>query len=143
MNKLWLQINILFLLILLNFIMQIPYFIHLYYTPLHPLPDLKTSLPLGFVLALFLTGYILLTRHKKVGYWLLVVFLCLEFAFYLWNFVGTLIHGYPLFFQLNNPDIILRIVYSIGYINLFASGYFLFLLLNKKNLTKINVANLN
>ena len=42
------------------------------------------------------------------------------------------IHGYGLFFQLANPDLLLRVVFAIGYINLFASGYFLGLLILKR-----------
>ena len=32
-----------------------------------------------------------------------------------------MIHGYPAFFQAQNPDVVLRVIYSIGYMNLFAS----------------------
>ncbi len=132
MNKLRLQIKTLFLLILLNFIVQIPYFIHLYYSPQHPFPNSKGASTMSAVFALFVTGYILFMKRKKAGYWLLIIFLSAEFLFYLLNFMGTLIHGYRLFFQIYNPDLILRFVYTVGYVNLFASGYFLFLLLYKK-----------
>ena len=45
-----------------------------------------------------------------------------------------MIHGYPAFFQAQNPDVVLRVIYSIGYMNLFASGYFLLLLLRHRPL---------
>lgn len=88
---------------------------------------------MGVVLVMFLFGYIFLMKQNRFGYWLLVVFLSLEFLFYVLNFIGSLMHGFGLFFQLYNHDLILRIVFAIGYINLFASGYFLFLLLYKRH----------
>ena len=63
----------------------------------------------------------------------MVMFLAVEFLFYLWNTLGEVIHGYGLFFHLNNPDLLLRAVFAIGYVNLFASGYFLALLLLKRS----------
>src|SRR6266480_4092986 len=101
------QVIILFLLILANFIAQIPYYFHLYYNPNNLLAQAKGGLIMLFVLAV-------------------------EFLFYLWNTLGEVIHGYGLFFHLNNPDPLLRAVFAIGYVNLFASGYFLGLLLLKR-----------
>lgn len=118
--------------ILANFVAQIFYFIHLYYTPQHPYPDLRASLLMGAVFALFLAGILLLYLVPKVGQGLLSVFLALEFLFYLWNMVGGVLHGYSLFFHLSEPDPILWVVFAIGYLNFFASGYFLFLLLYKR-----------
>jgi len=126
------QVDILFVLILANFIAQVPYTIHLY-----GVSRLATISPgiiaMYVVFALFLVGYFLFRQKRVFGYWVLVIFLALEFLFYLWDFVGSLMHGFSLFFQLSNPDPILRAVFAIGYINLFASGYFLFLLLYKKS----------
>lgn len=59
--------------------------------------------------------------------------LVVEFLFYLWNTIGEVVHGFGLFFHLQNPDLLLRTVFAIGYINLFASGYFLCLLLWKRS----------
>lgn len=74
------QIRILFGIILLNFIAQIPYFFHLYY---HKFSDLWRlfNIPMLSVLALFLIGYVLLIKHKETGYWLLILFLSMEFLF--------------------------------------------------------------
>ena len=127
-----LQVNILFVLILANFIAQIPYTIHLY--GVNRLATISPGIIAMYVVfVLFLVGYFLFRQRKRIGYWLLVTFLAMEFLFYLWNFIGSLMHGFPLFFQLFNPDLLLRTVFAIGYINLFASGYFLFLLLYKKS----------
>ncbi len=132
MDNVYLQIRVLFFLILLNFAALIPYQIHLYYSPGHPFPNPRGTLVVALIFAVFITGYLLFMKKKTIGYWLLLFFLSMEFIFYLYNFTGTLRHGYPLFFQIHNRDILLRIVYSIGYLNLFASGYFVFLLLYYK-----------
>ncbi len=128
------QVIILFLLILANFIAQIPYFLHLYYKPgMSLLAEARPSLIMGFVFAVFLVASILLFRRTVAGYWLMLIFLTVEFLFYLWNTIGEVRHGYGLFFRLHNPDLLLRSVFAIGYINLFASGYFLFLLLLRRS----------
>jgi len=128
-----LQIRILGFLTLVNFIVQIPYFIHLYYSPSHPFPNLRAIILMGSVFVLFLTGYCMLEMHKKIGYWLLILFLTTEFLFYVYSAIFSVIRGFGLFFQLANPDQLLRMVFLLGYINLFASGYFLFLLVYKRN----------
>ena len=127
------QVIILFLLILANFIAQIPYYLHLYYNPNNVLAQAKGGLLLLFVFGVFLLASILLFKRQVLGYWLMVIFLAVEFLFYLWNTIGEVIHGYGLFFHLNNPDLLLRAVFAIGYVNLFASGYFLALLLLKRS----------
>jgi hypothetical protein len=126
------QVIILFLLILANFIAQIPYYFHLYYNPNNLLAEAKGVLIMLFVFGVFLLASILLFKRSVLGYWLMVIFLAVEFLFYLWNTLGEVIHGYGLFFHLNNPDLLLRTVFAIGYLNLFASGYFLGLLLLKR-----------
>jgi len=127
------QAIILFLLILANFIAQIPYYLHLYYNPNNLLAQAKGVLLILFVLGVFLLASLLLFKRRALGYWLMVVFLAVEFLFYLWNTLGEVIHGYGLFFHLNNPDLLLRAVFAIGYMNLFVSGYFLGLLLLKRS----------
>lgn len=125
------QVIILFLLILANFIAQIPYYLHLYYNPNDLLAQAKGVLIMSFVFAVFLLASLFLFKRKVLGYWLMVMFLAVEFLFYLWNTLGEVVHGYGLFYHFNNPDLLLRAVFAIGYINLFASGYFLCLLLLK------------
>ena len=127
------QVIILFLLILANFIAQVPYYIRLYYNPDNLFAQFRGILIMLVVFAFFLLASILLFKGKASGYWLMLTFLTVEFLFYLWNTIGEVIHGYGLFFHLANPDPILKIVFAIGYINLFASGYFLGLLLLRKS----------
>ena len=127
------QTIILFLLILANFIAQVPYFLRLYYRPgMNFLAEVRPFLLMGFVFAAFLVASILLFRRSIAGYWLMLAFLTVEFLFYLWNTVGEVVHGYGLFFHLQNPDMLLKIVFAIGYINLFAAGYFLCLLVVRR-----------
>src|SRR5579884_4097473 len=128
------QVIILFLLILANFIAQIPYYFHLYYNPNNLLAEARGVLLMLFVFGIFLLASVLLFKRRVLGYWLMIVFLAVEFLFYLWNTVGEVIHGYGLFFHLSNPDLLLKVVFAIGYVNLFASGYFLGLLLVKRAL---------
>jgi hypothetical protein len=132
-RSLRLQFWVLSGIVLANFIAQVPYYLHLYYTPQRPFPQARSFLELGFVFALFACGCLLLARRRRAGYVLLTTFLMLEFAFYLWTTVGSVVHGYGLFFQLRNPDPILRAVFAIGYLNLFAAGYFLVLLATRRN----------
>ncbi len=126
------QVWILFGLILANFVAQIVYFFHLYYSPQHPFPELRSFLLLGSVFALFLLGFTLFMQHRQLGFYLLTLFLALEFGFYVLNLLGGAIRGPGLFFHLREPDPILWLVFLLGYINLLASGYFLFLLLKNR-----------
>ena len=127
------QVIILFLLILANFLAQIPYYLHLYYNPNNLLAQLRGGFLLLIVFVLFLLASFLFFKRTVIGYWLMVMFLALEFLFYVWNTLGGVIHGYGFFYHLANPDLILRAVFAIGYVNLFASGYFLCLLLLKRS----------
>jgi hypothetical protein len=126
------QVIILFLLILANFIAQIPYYLHLYYNPNNLLAQLKGGFLLLIVFAVFLLASFLLFKRTVIGYWFMAMFLAVEFLFYVWNTLGGVIHGYGIFYHLANPDLILRAVFAIGYVNLFVSGYFLCLLLLKR-----------
>ena len=126
------QVWILFGLIMANFVAQVFYFFHLYYTPQQPFPELKSFLLLGSVFALFLLGFTLFIKNKRVGFYLLTLFLSMVFVFYLWNLIGQLVNGFGLFFHLRELDPVLWLVFLIGYLNLFASGYFLLLLLKNR-----------
>jgi hypothetical protein len=128
-KSIMIQARILFTLILVNFLAQVPYYFHLYYRSQSFSVSARSFLIMGAVFAFFLTASWLLFRSCSAGYPLMLVFLSVEFLFYLGNVAGSAAHGYGLFFQIRNPDPLLRVVYSIGYLNLFAAGYFLLLLL--------------
>ena len=127
------QVIILFLLILANFIAQIPYYLRLYYNPNNLFASARGILLMLFVFVVFLLASSFLFKGRVLGYWLMLIFLAAEFFFYLWNTIGEVVYGYGLFFHLANPDLLLRAVFAIGYVNLFASGYFLGLLLLKRS----------
>ncbi len=126
------QVWALFAILLANFVAQVPYFLHLYYTPQHPLPDLKSSLLMGSVFAAFLGSFTLLIAGRRTGYYLLMAYLAVEFSFYLWNIVGGALHGYGWFFHLADRDPVLWAVNAVGYLSFLAAGYFLFLLIDKR-----------
>lgn len=121
--------------VLANYLAQIPYYLYLYYFPHHAAPALVGSLLLGSTLVWFLTGYALLARGSRTGYWLLLSFLIVEVSFYLHNMVIQVAHGYAPFFHLQNRDPLLFTVFAIGYLNLVAGVYFiLFLLRHRRTL---------
>ncbi len=63
----------------------------------------------------------------------MLFYLSLEFLFYLWNIVNSgFRQGYGWFFQLREQDPVLWVVFAIGYLNFFASGYFLILLILRR-----------
>jgi hypothetical protein len=113
--------------LLANFIAQVVYFYHLYYSPQHPFPNLTSSIVMGSVFAFFLVSTILFMKNTRAGKFALLAYLTVEFLFYLWNIVGGARHGLGWFFHLSEPDPILWVVFAIGYLSFFASGYFLIL----------------
>ncbi len=129
LNLIW----ILFFILLSNFVAQIVYFYHLYYTPQHPYPSFKSTFLMGSVFLLFLVSFILLLAKPKTGFYIMVFYLGLEFFFYLWNILGrAFVPGYGWFFHLRDRDPILWVVFAIGYLSFFASGYFLMLLIYQR-----------
>lgn len=111
-----------------NYIAQIPYGLHLYGLS----AALRHSWPLLITLLWFVLGVVLVARRQTIGYWVLLTFIAVEFAFYLYNTVGEVVHGYGLFFHLWNPDHLLAGVFAIGYLNLLAGAYFLWYMLTQR-----------
>ncbi len=124
-----LQARVLFALILLNFLAQIPYYLHLYAGRQAMSVTVRSSLIMGAVFAFFVLASWLLFKGQRPGYPLMLAFLAVEFLFYLFGLITSTLHGFAPFFQVRNPDVVLRVIYSIGYMNLFASGYFIWLLI--------------
>ena len=60
-----------------NYLAQIPYDIHQYHGMFNPIGTFVLLLTLIW----FLLGYLLLKRHKKIGYWLLLAFLLVQSIF--------------------------------------------------------------
>jgi len=126
------QVWVLFGVLLANFVAQVPYFLHLYYTPQHPLPEVRSAFLMGAVFVLFLVSFGLWAAGSTAGYYLLIFYLALEFFFYLWNIIGGVVHGFGLFFHLADRDPVLWAVNAIGYLSFFAAGYFLLLLVARR-----------
>ena len=114
---------VLFALTVLNYLAQIPYYIH-FYGVYHAAPS-----PLGVALlagtfALFLVGFSLTLRNSRGGWWLLLGFLALEFVFYLvHNLSGAFLQDLPL----NDP--LFLVVSLIGYLNTVAALIYLVVLI--------------
>lgn len=117
---LWLVVAV----VLANYIAQIPYAVHL-----HKHPSLASSALLGSTLIWFLCGYVGLVLGSRVGYWILVSYLATVVAFYSYNILNQVAHGFPPFMHLQERDPILFVVFAIGYVNLLAGVYFLYRLL--------------
>lgn len=127
-----LRAGILCTLILANFLAQIPYFFHNHYQSQPVWVSARSFVIMGAVFAFFLVATLLLFKRHTAGYPLMLLYLSVEFLFYLWGVIASVIHGYGILFQLSNPDLLLRTVFAIGYMNLLVSGYFLFLLLRHR-----------
>jgi hypothetical protein len=65
---------ILFLLILANFIAQIPYYLHLYYNPNNPFAQARGILLMLFVFVVFLLASVLFFQRKTLGYCLWIFY---------------------------------------------------------------------
>ena len=96
---------------LINYIAQIPYYIHFYFVH-HAAPAPLGLLFLLATLVLFLVGYFFMLRAQRIGVWLVVLFLVLEFGGYLLhNLTGAFLQDLPL----NDP--LFFTVSLIGYLN--------------------------
>lgn len=126
-------LSLLFLVVAANYAAQLPYYVHQYYTPHKFLPDLAGTILLSATLIWFLIAFRLLTRGKRSGYYLLQSFLVVEFLFYLQTQISQWMVRHQLFLYVYHPHgLLLFIVFGIGYINFFASLYFMiYLLLNR------------
>jgi hypothetical protein len=125
-------LGILFIVTIVNFIAQIPYYFHQY----HLLPSLSGVILMSFVFAWFLVSFWWLWNRMQKGYLLILIFLIVEFLFYMSTQITQAVSGRGILLHVLHPnDPVLFIVFGIGYINLLASGFFIsYLLLHKKQL---------
>ena len=113
-----------------NYLAQIPYYLHQYYFPYHALPNALGTAMLLVTFVWFLVGWLLLARRgNRFGYWLLLTFLITEFAFYFFNMVNQVAHGFDPFFHLQDRDPLLFTVFAIGYLNLIGPAIFVIYLI--------------
>ncbi|MGH7862604.1 MAG: hypothetical protein ACRENM_04980, partial [Candidatus Dormibacteraceae bacterium] len=74
-------------------------------------PTVSAIILLGLTLAWFLVGYFGQRAHRRFGFWVLLSFLLVEGLFYL----RTLLFGHVAF-QLDNSNLVVRMVFLIGYV---------------------------
>lgn len=126
--------RILFLVVVSNFIAQIPYYLHQYYNPRHLAPSVLGVLLMSVVLAWFLIGYSMLKKQKKRGYFLMQSFLSIEFLFYLQTQLVQFATGHGVLLHVVHPDgWLLFIVFLIGYINFLAAAGFISYLVARRH----------
>lgn len=101
---------VLFWVVIVDYLAQIPYYLVNYYFPHHAPPTVSSVVLLGLTLAWFLIGYFTV-RRRRFGYWVLLSFLVVEGLFYL----RTLLAG-SVAFQLQNPHPVIVAVFIIGYV---------------------------
>lgn len=107
-----------------NYIAQVVYYFHLYYPARLPIG----TIALGATFVWFLAGFVLLGRGTKVGYWLLLSYLIVMVGFYLRNMITQVLAGLGPFLHLNDPDRVLLVVFAIGYLNMIAGAWFIYVL---------------
>ena len=104
----------------LNYLAQIPYYFHYYFSSAHPLPAVRASLLLGFTLIWFLAGVFGYQRGKSWGFGVLISYLFIEALFYLLTIAsGTFLT------QVRNHPLIIDVVFVIGYISGLTATYYL------------------
>ncbi len=126
--RLRVALHLLFGITILNYVAQIPYYIH-FYGVHHVAPTPFAVIFLLVTLALFLAGYILLLQAKPAGAWLLLAFLVLEFGGYLLhNLSGAFLQDLP------TDDLLFFTVSLIGYLNFAVSFvYLLVMAINRRS----------
>lgn len=117
----------------LNYLAQFPYYIHQYYAPHKFLPSLYGSFMLAITLIWFLIAYQLLRHGSKRGYYLMLSFLAVEFLFYLQTQISQLMIRHQVLLHVYHPDnVLLFLVFGIGYVNFIAAAYFMWHLVRHK-----------
>ncbi len=117
----------LFAITALNYLAQIPYYIH-FYGVHHAAPSPLGLTLLGLTFAFFLAGFVLTLRNRRSGWWLLLGFLALEFAFYVvHNLSGAFLQDLPV------SDPLFLVVSLIGYLNTVAAFVYLIVLVRGRH----------
>lgn len=119
--------KILLFITLLNFVAQIPYYLYNYYFPYHVLPSTSSLVLLGVTLVWFLVGYFRFQKKYTYGYGILLSFLIVEVLFYLHSFIFG-----AFFFQMQNPNLIIKAVFAMGYISGITAGYYTYALIRNR-----------
>jgi hypothetical protein len=101
--------------VLANYLAQIVYYLDLYYP--RP-PAVSGTALLGLTLVWFLVGYVGARRGWWMGRIILLAYLLSMVGFYVANTSELLVHGYGLLWHLQHHDLPVRMVFSVGYLNM-------------------------
>ena len=104
---------------LVNYLAQIPYYLHNYYVPHHLIPSVRAVGLLGFTLIWFVIGYTAYIRKIKYGYAILLSYLVVQALFY-----GMTCLSGAAIMQLHNHSNIIRAVFLVGYTSGFVAAYY-------------------
>lgn len=122
-------LRILFAAVLLNYLAQIPYNLHLYGVSLNP----RGMLLLGATFLWFLVGMFLFVQRNPFGYWLTLSFVAVQVLFYFNNEIVLAFFGYGLPYHLTHiGDPVVWTTIMIGALNSIAAAYALFYLLKHR-----------
>jgi hypothetical protein len=121
----------------LNYLAQIPYYFHQYYSGRHLAPSWPGTFLLLLTFVWFLAGYTRFVRGKKYGVGLLLSFLAAQILFYGHAIIFGLINGGGAVAQLKTHSPFLFVIFLIGYINFGVAAYYLVRLLKDKSSTNI------
>ncbi len=111
--------RVLLVVVLANYLAQIVYYLDLYYP--QPMATAGTVL-LGLTLLWFLAGYLGTRRGWWMGRLILLTYLLAMVGFYVANTYGQLVHGYSLLWHFQRHDLPVRIVFAVGYLNMFVGA---------------------
>jgi hypothetical protein len=121
------------LVILGNYALQLPYYLHQYYVPAHVAPNLAGTALLGVTLLWFLAGLSGLWHRSTAGYRLFLAFLMVECLFYLQTQLAQFFSGHGLLLYVAHPsDPLLFVVFGMGYLNGLVAGWASYYLLRHR-----------
>ncbi|HXR49914.1 MAG TPA: hypothetical protein VN778_02715 [Verrucomicrobiae bacterium] len=119
--------------VVLNYLAQIPYYFHQYYIGRHLAPSWPGTVLLLFTFLWFLAGYTRFVTSKQYGVGLLLSFLAAQVLFYGHAIIFGLINGGGAVAQLKTHSPFLFVIFLIGYINFGVAAYYLVRLLKDKS----------
>jgi hypothetical protein len=118
-----------------NYAAQVPYFIHNDYSAAHPLPGVRAIALLGATLAWFAAGMIGVTRRRRWGLGVLMSYLLTEAIFYAMTIIsGTFVY------QVENPSVLLRVVFVLGYASGAVAAYYAVRIFRERRRERATVA---
>jgi hypothetical protein len=123
------QITVFAIAVIANYVVQVPYALHLYGTVFSRTGALLLVATLGwFVVALWL-----FRRGSRGGYWLLVGYALVQLVFYLDSEVLMSFRGFGLPYHLaHTSDLIVWLAFVIGDLNFIAAGIAAFYLIRHR-----------